>query len=79
MTSSSAPLPQDRARVRRKRIEAGLSQPALAAKAGVHKSTVYRIEEGLIAAQAPTLQRIADALGCEIADLMPPEPAESTR
>lgn len=75
MTSTKASLPQDPARIRRKRIEAGLSQPALAKKAGVSKSTVYRIEEGLVPAQAPTLRRLADALGCEIADLMPPTPA----
>lgn len=74
MTSTQAPLPQDPERLRRKRIEAGLSQPALAKKAGVHKSTVWRVEEGLNPAEADTLRRLAKALDCEIADLMPPVP-----
>jgi transcriptional regulator with XRE-family HTH domain len=77
VTSPNDRLPQDPARIRRKRIEAGLSQPALAAKANVNKSTVYRAENGLCPAEAETLRRLAEALGCEIADLMPPEPAEA--
>lgn len=75
MASTSAPLPQDPARIRRKRIEAGLSQPALAERAGVSRSTVYRVENGLCPASAETLRRLAVVLWCEIADLMPAEPA----
>jgi transcriptional regulator with XRE-family HTH domain len=54
-------------------MEAGLSQPALAELAGVSRSTVYRAEKGLHPAEADTLRRLADALDCEIADLMPPQ------
>lgn len=81
MTSRNDTLPQDPGRLRRKRLEAGLSQPALARIAGIHKSTVYRVEKGLSPAEADTLLRIAMALGCAIADLMPPEPepAEAQR
>ena len=78
VTSTSDPLPQDPARIRRKRLEAGLSQPALAKIAGVNKSTVWRIENGLNPAQADTLLCLAKALGCAIADLMPPEPEPAT-
>lgn len=73
MTSTSASLPQDPQRIFRKRFEAGLSQPELAKRAGLNRSTVYRIEAGLVPAQAATLRRLAQALGCEIADLMPAE------
>jgi transcriptional regulator with XRE-family HTH domain len=77
VTSTNAPLPQDPTRLRRKRIEAGLSQPNLAAKAGVSRSTVYRAEAGLCPTEAETLRRLAAALACEIADLMPIEPAQA--
>jgi transcriptional regulator with XRE-family HTH domain len=74
VTSPEDPLPQDTVRIWRKRFEAGLSQPALAEKAGVSRSTVYRVENGLSPATAVTLRKLADALGCEIADLMPANP-----
>lgn len=65
---------QDPARVRRKRIEAGLTQGALAAKSEISQAYMSMLEKGSASASPPVLSRIARALGCEIPDLMPPEP-----
>lgn len=65
---------QDPAIVRRRRIEAGLSQGALASKAGISQAYMSMLEKGVHSASAPVLKRLADALDCEIADLMSPEP-----
>ncbi|WP_405930356.1 helix-turn-helix domain-containing protein [Streptomyces sp. NBC_00827] len=68
---------QDPARVRRKRIEAGLSQIALAAMAELspaHMSSIERRGRSGRGASPKVLARLADALGCEISELMPPEP-----
>jgi len=64
---------QDPGRVRRKRIEAGLTQGALAAQAEISQSYMSMLEKGSASGSAPVLKRIAEVLGCEIADLMPPE------
>lgn len=67
------PLPnQDPLIVRRKRLEAGLTQGALAAGAGISQSYMSMLEKGVASASAPVLKRLAEALGCEIPDLMPP-------
>lgn len=63
----------DPGRVRRKRIEAGLQQQELARKAGISKPHMSSIEHGRVNPSPGVLQRLADALGCEIPDLMPPE------
>ncbi|QQM44971.1 helix-turn-helix domain-containing protein [Streptomyces liliifuscus] len=63
---------QDPARVRRKRIEAGLTQIALAAQAGLSTAHMSCIERGERGASPKVLDRLATALDCEIADLMPP-------
>jgi transcriptional regulator with XRE-family HTH domain len=42
-----------------------LSQDALAAKAGVGKSTLVHIELGRVRPQFKTIRRLADALGVE--------------
>jgi len=65
---------QDPGRVRRKRIEAGLQQQALASKAGISRPHMSSIEHGRVGASPGVLRRLAAALECEIADLMPPEP-----
>jgi transcriptional regulator with XRE-family HTH domain len=65
---------QDPGRVRRKRIEAGLNRTTLAHNAGISKSHMSQIEKGATGASPRVLKKIADVLGCEIADLMPPEP-----
>ncbi|TQE35442.1 helix-turn-helix domain-containing protein [Streptomyces ipomoeae] len=64
---------QDPARVRRKRIEAGLTQIALAARAGLSPAHMSSIERGGRGASPKVLARLATVLDCEIADLMPQE------
>lgn len=51
------------------RRAAGLSQRALAARSGVTARTVWRLETGQQRATAPTVARLADALGVEAARL----------
>ncbi len=52
-----------------------LTQEGLAVKAGVSKSTVSRLERGLCPAEVDTLHLLAEALDCDVTDLMPLEPA----
>lgn len=61
--------------VRRKRIEAGLKQIDLARQAGISKPHMSSIEHGRVNPSPPVLGRLAEALGCEISDLMPPQSA----
>lgn len=56
-------------RIRDLRYELGLTQADLAARAGVHFTHVYRIEEGQRGATPPVLKRIADVLGVAVADI----------
>ncbi|WP_432135834.1 helix-turn-helix domain-containing protein [Streptomyces sp. bgisy154] len=70
-------LAQDPVRVLRKRVQAGLAQNELAARIGISAAQLCRIEKGKSGASAPVLSRLADELGCTIADLMPPDPAEA--
>ena len=65
-------LTQDPERIWRKRVEAGLEQHELAAKAEIHRSKMSRIECGRLPARPAELLRIAEALGCPVTDLMPP-------
>ncbi|MEV6544432.1 helix-turn-helix transcriptional regulator [Streptomyces sp. NPDC051665] len=57
--------------VRRKRIEAGLKQKELAFRAGISRPHMSSIEHGRVSPSPPVLRRLADELGCEVADLMP--------
>lgn len=66
---------QDPARIRRRRIEAGLNRKALAEKAGISPQHMSLIENGTAGASPRVLAQLAAALGCTIADLMPPEPS----
>ncbi|MYV56485.1 helix-turn-helix transcriptional regulator [Streptomyces sp. SID3212] len=61
---------QDPAQIRRRRIEAGLTQEALGARAGYSKGHVSGVERGIAGASAQALARLAEALGCEVSDLM---------
>jgi transcriptional regulator with XRE-family HTH domain len=63
--------------VRRLRIEAGLNQKNLAAKAAISEAHMSHIEHGRVNPSPPVLGRIAAALGCEIPDLMSPQEAIS--
>lgn len=60
-------------RVRRRRIEAGLSQTAAAERSGISQSHLSMIERGRKGASAPVLLQIASTYGCEVKDLLPPE------
>jgi transcriptional regulator with XRE-family HTH domain len=62
-------LAPDGKQIRTLRYELGLTQASLAARADVHYSHVYRIEEGTRGATPPVLKRIADALGVAVADI----------
>jgi transcriptional regulator with XRE-family HTH domain len=58
-------------RVRELRIERGLSQAKLAARAGIDPSTVNQIETGKRSPSANSLNKLARALEVEVADLFP--------
>jgi transcriptional regulator with XRE-family HTH domain len=55
-------------KLRAKRIQLGLTQEDLAAKAGVNVRTIQRIENGAVPARG-TLLLLAQALGAELSDL----------
>jgi transcriptional regulator with XRE-family HTH domain len=57
--------------LRRIREERGLSQRALADRAGVVKSTIYEAEAARHIPRIQTLEKLADALGVSIVDLLP--------
>lgn len=61
------------------REEAGLSQRALAAKAGICRSTLRRFEVGLATGDLPILERILDALGYELDVVVKTVPATKPR
>ena len=68
-----SPPTQDPQRLQRRRVEAGLNRKELAAKAGIHRSYVTWLEAGGRNASPRVLKRLANALNCEVADLLPPE------
>jgi transcriptional regulator with XRE-family HTH domain len=61
--------------IRRLRTAAGLSQEALAVDAGVDRSYMSRLERGTVSAGVDVLEKVADALGCKLAELFR-EPAD---
>lgn len=60
-------------RLRYRRRAAGLTLEGLAARAGSSKGHLSQLENGMVGASPPLLGRLAEVLGCEISDLMPPE------
>jgi len=54
-------------RVKRLRIAAGLSQSELASRLGTTQSAVARLEAGRSEPRLRTLERLAEALDCDIA------------
>jgi transcriptional regulator with XRE-family HTH domain len=66
-------LSYDPSRLKRRRFAAGLTQADAAAKAGCTPSNLCRLEHGEHDASPKMLAAIAEAYGCEITDLMPPE------
>jgi transcriptional regulator with XRE-family HTH domain len=57
-------------KLKAKRIEKGLTQEALSALSGLRSNHISQIETGKKAATVKTLQKLADALGCPIGDLI---------
>jgi transcriptional regulator with XRE-family HTH domain len=69
--------PIDPRRLTRRRVEAGLSQNALAQAIGVSKQLVSAVSNGRANFSPETLARAAQVLGCEIVDLLPPTEVQS--
>lgn len=66
-------LNQDRRRLKRRRIAAGLTLRDAAELAGCHFTTIGKLEQGVNSAEPRILVALAAAYGCEITDLMPPD------
>jgi transcriptional regulator with XRE-family HTH domain len=69
-------------RIRQLRTERGLSQAKLAVRADMDPATLNRLEQGKGNPNLRTLERVADALGVEVADLLgkgeAPPPAQQS-
>ncbi|ARZ65781.1 helix-turn-helix transcriptional regulator [Streptomyces sp. HU2014] len=58
--------------VRARRVQLGMSQAELAARAGTGQAFVSRVESGKTIPTLPVLQRLATALECDVAlDFLP--------
>jgi transcriptional regulator with XRE-family HTH domain len=64
-------------RIRQLRKEQGLSQARLAVMADMDPATLNRLERGTGNPNLKTLERVADALGVEVADFFPKAPRRS--
>lgn len=60
-------------RVRKMRMAAGLSQEELGARAHIHRTYVGAVERGEKSVTVMTLAKLARALRCELAVLLPEE------
>ncbi|WOX06991.1 helix-turn-helix domain-containing protein [Microbulbifer pacificus] len=60
-------------RVKIERKKRGISQEALALRAGIDRSHMSRIERGIVGVTLEKVYRIAIAIDCEPADLLPPK------
>ena len=58
------------AEVRRRRTALGLSQEAFAERSGHHRTFVGALERGQMNVSVVGLDRIAEALGCQMGDLI---------
>lgn len=67
------------AEVRRRREKLGLSQGALATKAGVHTNVIGRTERGIYNPTVMTLNAIAVALNVSLVDLLEGTSAQKKR
>jgi transcriptional regulator with XRE-family HTH domain len=61
-------------RLRDVRQAAGVSQERLAELAGLHRTYVSSVERGLRNISLLNIEKLADALGVSLADLMPGKP-----
>jgi transcriptional regulator with XRE-family HTH domain len=68
-----AALSQDKHRIRRRRMAAGLTIREASAQSGCSTGLISDLENGNKSAGVRTLAALAAAYGCEITDLMPPE------
>ena len=64
--------------LRRKRHEAKLSQEALAALADLDRTYISALERSVYAATVDVLERLAEVLGVEAADLLQRQEASKT-
>jgi transcriptional regulator with XRE-family HTH domain len=85
-TEPAAPLPAFAAdtplaeRLRVLRTRAGLTPPQLIARSGLSKTMVYNLGNGATrSAEAPVLEKLAEALGCPVALLGTPRPPQPPR
>lgn len=74
-TASDLSIKVDPGRLRRRRIEAGMTVTMLGNAAGCAQSTISGIETGRRQPSPPLLKRIADALKLTVADLLLAETA----
>ena len=75
--AARTPLDHDPIVLRRRRVELGLTQAAVAEAAGISAAHLSELEGGTRNPSPPTLKRLAETLDCRIADLMP-APAQPT-
>jgi transcriptional regulator with XRE-family HTH domain len=68
--------PVDPQRLTRRRVEAGLSQNALARAIGVSKQLVSAVSLGKANFSPETLAKAAEVLNCTIRDLLPEDDAD---
>lgn len=66
-------LTHDPRKLRRRRLEAGLTIRQLGELAHVGKSSISDLENGRQSARINTLAALAPHLGCPVADLLAPE------
>jgi len=71
------PDPLDPVKLRRRRLEQGLTLTAAAKAAAITKGHLSQIEHGRRGGSVPVIHRIARALGCTVTDLMPDRPRVS--
>ena len=56
--------------LRKVRLEKGLSQEALADLAGLHRTYIGSVERGERNISIDNIERLAEALGCQVTDLL---------
>lgn len=57
-------------RIKRRRLERGLTQAALASKVGIHRVYLAHVEDGRKTPSLGVLQRVAKALSTKLTDLL---------
>lgn len=62
--------PVGKNRIRYFRMMAGLSLEALGQRAGMHPSTVYKLETGKLRVKDDQFAALAHAMGCAVGDLL---------